>query len=215
MTEMTTTRAMMTLAGLLACAASAPAYADVIFDTGAPDPGFFGFIGFDLSPNQSVAVAFTPTADVRLDSIDVWMMSNAFDGVIFPEFKLSLVAGVEDGGLGEPGTRVLETWDLTTSAVGFDPRRETARSLGGTILSAGVQYWVVGTSDAPELENPVWVWGTGEATSAIDNALSPGWNVSGGGATPSISIGATVIPAPTSAALLAVSTVMTTRRRRT
>ena len=63
--------------GLVAALAGA-GHADTIFTTGTPDPGFLGYYGFDLFPEQSVAIAFTPDQDYRLDGLGLWMMSNDF-----------------------------------------------------------------------------------------------------------------------------------------
>ena len=55
------------------------AQGDTIFDTGTPDGGFIGFYGFDIYVDQSVAIAFTPDQDYRLDQVGLWMMRNDFD----------------------------------------------------------------------------------------------------------------------------------------
>lgn len=205
--------ALLSVAAPVLLASAGAAYGAVIFDTGEPSTDF-GTIGFDLAPSQSVAVAFTPVNDVVIDTVTVWMMNNNFDGVTFPSFTLSLVDNIEDGELGMPGDDPIEEWELRTNTVGFDPRPEVAVSEGGTVLSAGTQYWLVATSDAPEFMNPVWVWGTGQAINAVDNALAPGWNVLDGGATPSVRIDGTIIPAPAGAALGGVALFAMARRRR-
>ena len=205
--------ALLSVAAPVLLVAGDAAQGVVVLDTGEPSTTF-GAIGFDLAPSQSVAVAFTPTDDVILDSVTVWMMNNNFDGETFPVFTLAVVNSVDDGGLGVPGDRVFEEWDLRTNTVGFDPRPEVAFSAGGTVLNAGTQYWLVGTSDAPEFMNPVWVWGTGQAINAVDNAIDPGWNAIDGGATPSVRIEATIIPAPTGVALGGIALFAATRRRR-
>ncbi len=199
----------------LACLAGS-ASADVIFDTGTPDGGFIGFYGFDIFIEQSVGIAFTPDQDYRLDQVGLWMMSNDFDNAGAP-YTVSLRTDNE-GGMTIPGSTVLESWDVQTAAIGWDPILETVDSLLHPILSAGTTYWIVAESDSPAFVDAVWVAsGQDEPVwHSIQNSANPNgeWISGYTQGAPGLVVSGSVVPAPASLALMGLSGLVGARRRR-
>jgi MYXO-CTERM domain-containing protein len=207
----------LTRIGALALTLSAGlAAADTILDTGEPQGGFLGYYGFDLSPDQSVAIAFTPDQDYRLDSVGLWMMSNDFDAA-GRAFTVSVRTDA-NGGMTVPGTEVIEGWNMTTSAQGWSPVLDSVNSALNPILEAGTTYWIVAESDEPAFFNPVWVASsqTEPVWHSIRNSLNPNgeWISGYGQGVPGLVITGTVVPAPGAAALLGLGAVAALRRRR-
>lgn len=192
------------------------ATADTIFDTGEPQGGFLGYYGFDLSPDQSVAIAFTPDQDYRLDSVGLWMMSNDFDAS-GRAFTVSVRTDA-NGGMTIPGTEVIEGWNMTTSAQGWSPVLDSVNSALNPILEAGTTYWIVAESDEPVFFNPVWVASSQSEPvwHSIRNVFNPGgeWISGYGQGVPGLVITGTVVPAPGAAALLGLGAMAGLRRRR-
>lgn len=206
----------MSLAAALALASLAGvAAADSIFDTGAPG-GFFGFIGYDVSVAQSVAVAFTPSADYYLDDINVWIMSNDFDSA-GRTYTLSLRPDALDGAT-EPSNTVIESWNIATAAVGWLPVLETVTPTSTILLTAGTTYWIVAESDEPAGWSPVWVWGSNEEpvlSGNIDFFSGPHWQTGyTTGSAPGTIVNGTLVPAPAALALFGIGGLVSGRRRR-
>lgn len=200
---------------LIACAAGL-ANADVIFDTGIPDPGFIGYYGFDVFVDQSVAIAFTPDQDYALEQVGVWMMSNDFDNAGAP-YTLSVRTDA-NGSMTTPGDTVIESWDVQTSAIGWNPVLETVDSVLNPVLSAGVTYWIVAESDSPAFVDAVWVASQqGEPVwHSVQNVFNPGGEWSSGftqGA-PGLIVNGSVVPAPSTLAAIGLTGLVGTRRRR-
>jgi hypothetical protein len=201
-----------------AVTAATTAHADIIFDTGAPDGGFFGYIGYDIYPDQDVGVAFTPSSACTLDTVGVWIMSNDFDNP-GRTFTLSLHTNAPGSNSGIPSATILESWTISTSAVGWNPVLESVTSSLHPLLNAGEQYWLVATSNEPALSDPVWVWGSNwdPVVSGSRNSGNPGnvWETGPTqGSAPGTIIGATLVPAPASFALLGLGGLAAARRRR-
>ena len=192
------------------------AQGDTIFDTGTPDGGFIGFYGFDIYVDQSVAIAFTPDQDYRLDQVGLWMMSNDFDNAGAP-YTVSVRTDAA-GGMTIPGSTVLESWDVQTAAIGWDPILETVDSVLNPILSAGTTYWIVAESDSPAFVDAVWV-ASGQMEPvwhSIQNVFNPdgAWISGYTNGAPGLVVSGTVVPAPASLALIGLSGLVGTRRRR-
>ncbi len=206
---------MLATASLAITAAALPAVADTILDTGVPDGGWFGFTGYDLSPEQSVGIAFTTSTAYTLDGIGMWMMSNDWDnpGRIY---TVTLRTGVPGSNNGIPGNDIIESWTTATAAVGWTPVLEQLNSTLHPVLTPGTQYWVVAESAEPGGSDPLWTWGSSwdPQVVGINNIYNPeGW-VSGeqSGSAPGVVISGTVVPAPAAAAALGM--VLCARRRR-
>ncbi len=145
-------------AGLLLGSA---ATADVVYETEDPFDGLFGIIGFDVSSEQSVAVRFTPTADLSLDRIRVWLWNNDSSGGE-PEITITLRpdaavgAGSAEPEPSRPADEILEKWNFSLPYTGFaEPRLFDVYS-SGYALRAGVDYWICAESEAPGGRDPVW-----------------------------------------------------------
>ncbi len=192
------------------------AAADVIFTTGTPDPGFLGYYGFDLYPDQSVGIAFTPDQDYRLDSLGLWMMSNDFDNA-GATYTVSLRTDAADG-MTIPGATVIESWTVATGAAGWLPVLDSMTSVLNPLLSAGVTYWIVAESDEPAFFNPVWVASQQDEPvwHSIRNSFNPdgAWISGWGQGVPGLVVSGSVVPAPGAAGLLAVGALAGLRRRR-
>ncbi|MEM9374428.1 MAG: choice-of-anchor R domain-containing protein [Planctomycetota bacterium] len=190
--------------------------ADTIFDTGVPDPGFLGYYGFDLSVDQSVAVAFTPDQDYRLDQVGLWIMSNDFASAGAP-YTVSIRTDAQ-GGQSVPGDTVLESWDVETSAIGWDPLLETVDSVLNPLLSAGTTYWVVAESDSQAFVNAVWVASAQDQPvwSSVQNVFNPGgdWISGDTQGAPGLTVSGTVVPGPGVASLLCMIGMSAGVRRR-
>lgn len=189
---------------------------EVIFTTGTPEQGFLGWYGFDLSPQQSVAIAFTPDQDYTLDQVGLWMMNNDFNGPggIY-EVSLRADAG---GGMTLPGDTAIESWTVATGAVGWEPVLESVTSLLNPVLSAGTTYWIVAESDEPGGFNPVWVASSQDEPvwHAIQNSANPGgeWIAGFGQGVPGLVVSGSAVPGPGVVALLGLGGLGVTRRRR-
>jgi hypothetical protein len=207
------TRFFTSFAGLAACSLAS---ADVIIDTGTPEPGFLGYYGFDLYPDQSVAIAFTPGQDYRLDSVALWMMSNDFDAS-GRSYTVSVRTDAA-GGMTIPGSTVIESWEVMTGATGWSPVLDSMDSLLNPILAAGTTYWIVAESDEPAGANPVWVASQQDEPvwHSVRNALNPdgAWISGWGQGVPGLVVSGSVVPAPGVGVLLAIGAGLGLRRRR-
>jgi len=198
---------------------TAPAAADEIFTTGTPTPGFLGFYGFDISQDQSVAIAFTADQDYALDQVGMWMMSNDFANP-GAEYTVSLRADAGGGGsLTTPDSMIIETWDVATGATGWNPVLDVLDSVLHPTLSAGTTYWIVAESDAPGGLDPVWVAASQSTPvwNAIMNSANPNpteWYAGYGQGVPGMVINGSPVPTPAGAAVLALGGLVGTRRRR-
>lgn len=207
------TRTLALLAGLAACSYAS---ADVIIDTGTPEPGFLGYYGYDLYPDQSVAIAFTPGQDYRLDSVALWMMSNDFDAS-GRSYTVSVRTDAA-GGMTIPGSTVIESWEVMTGATGWSPVLDSMDSVLNPILAAGTTYWIVAESDEPGGANPVWVASqqAEPVWHSVRNAFNPdgAWISGWGQGVPGMVVSGSVVPAPGVGALLAIGAGVGLRRRR-
>lgn len=192
--------------------------AGVIFDTGAPG-GDFGYYGFDVYARQSVAVAFTPSANYTLDSIGLWMMSNDFDNP-GAAYTLTLRADAGSGAVPTtPGNTILESWNMATEAVGWSPVLDSAVSVSHPLLAAGQSYWLVAESSL-DFNDPIWVTSADNGPtylSLIDFQSSPAWQsglVDQGGAPGAVVNASAVVPEPGALAALVLPAVGLVRRRR-
>jgi hypothetical protein len=207
------TRFFTSFAGLAACSLAS---ADVIIDTGTPEPGFLGYYGFDLYPDQSVAIAFTPGQDYRLDSVALWMMSNDFDAS-GRSYTVSVRTDAASG-MTIPGSTVIESWEVMTGATGWSPVLDSMDSVLNPILAAGTTYWIVAESDEPAGANPVWVASQQDEPvwHSVRNALNPdgAWISGWGQGVPGLVVSGSVVPAPGVGVLLAIGAGLGLRRRR-
>lgn len=208
---MTNTRTLALTALLLA---AGTASADTIFDTGTPG-GPFGSIGYDVSQAQTVGVAFTPSNDYTLDDIGLWIMSNDFDAP-GRTYTVSLRTDAF-GGATHPGDTILESWNVSTEAVGWSPLLEVVTSVLNPTLSAGQTYWIVAESNEPAGLSPVWVWGNTSdpvLSGNIDFASGPEWQTGITiGSAPGVLVQGTLIPAPGAIAMLSITALVPLRRR--
>lgn len=208
--------ARTTIATTLLITLAGAAHADVIFDTGIPDPGFLGYYGYDVFVDQSVAVAFTPDEDYALEQVGVWMMSNDFDNAGVP-YTLSVRTDA-NGGMTIPGDTIIESWDVQTAAIGWNPILETVDSVLNPVLEAGTTYWIVAESDSPAFVDAVWVASqqSEPVWHSVQNVLNPNGEWSSGftqGA-PGLVVSGSVVPAPSALALIGLGGLVGTRRRR-
>ncbi|MCC6321239.1 MAG: hypothetical protein IT438_07370 [Phycisphaerales bacterium] len=168
-------RSLIAAASVAACAAST--LADDIFRTENPEGGFFGYIGFDVFPGQSVAARFIPSGAYTLDHVRVWFMSNDFEGGTPQTVRLSLRTDVNPGTEFDsvPSETILESWTQNITAIGWNPVLEDFASLTHTAINAGQKYWIVAESDVPAQFNPVWNWSAfgNEFTATTDGAGTP------------------------------------------
>tara|TARA_E500000318_G_scaffold85651_4_gene81851 strand:+ start:32796 stop:33428 length:633 start_codon:yes stop_codon:yes gene_type:complete len=204
------------IAAALLMGIAGAAQADVIFDTGTPEPGFIGYYGFDVYVEQSVAVAFTPDQDYALEQVSVWMMSNDFSNAGAP-YTLSVRTDA-NGGMTNPGDTILESWDVQTSAIGWNPVLETVDSILNPVLSAGTTYWIVAESDSPAFVDAVWVASQQDTPvwHSIQNSLNPNgeWIPGFTQGAPGLIVNGSVVPAPSAFALIGLGGLVGTRRRR-
>lgn len=205
-----------TCIGLAAACLAGPALADVIIDTGPPNGGMMGYYGFDLLTTQSVAVAFTPGQDYRLDGIGMWIMSNDFDNA-GRQYTVTLRTDAE-GGMTIPGGTIIESWTVATDAIGWSPVLDSLVSALNPVLSAGQTYWIVAESAEPPGGNPVWVAGAQDEPvwHSVQNAMNPNgeWISGWGNGVPAMVVSGTVVPAPGALACLAFGLTAGARRRR-
>jgi len=199
-------------------ALGASASANEILNTGTPDGGFFGYIGYDVFVGQSVGIAFTPDQDYTLDDIGVWFMSNDWEN---PGRQYHLSLQLDASGTGTqsiPSGVEIEGWDIATAAVGWFPVLDVATSVLNPVLSAGITYWVVAESDEEAFVDPVWVWGSswdGYYSGNNDFQSGNGWL--GGvtyGSAPGTVINATPVPTPGALGLACIAGLGAMRRRR-
>jgi len=214
---MTRTPSSFVAAALVAAGALAgSANAATIFNSGTPDGGFFGFTGYDVFVGQSVAVAFTAGQSYSLDRIGVWMMSNDFDNA-GRTFTLSLRTDA-NGGATHPGSTILESWNMATGAVGWNPVLDVAESVLHPILNAGQTYWIVAESSEEPFVDPVWVW-AGNAdpilSGNIDWQSGPDWQTGYTyGSAPGAVVEGTLVPSVGTLSLAGLAGLAAARRRR-
>src|SRR5688500_16105012 len=192
------------------------AHAVPIFDTGLQQPAF-GWVGYDIFPDQSVGVAFKPDFDCTLDRVGIWAMSNDFDNP-GRTYTLKLVTDAGAAPSIPNVSNVIESWSMSTSAVGWTPVLDQANSVLHPVLSANTWYWLVAESTEPAGFDPLWTFAGNnvEYYSAINNAANPnGWKGGWGfGSTPATIIEATPVPEPTLFGLMVITTIISLRRRR-
>ncbi len=197
----------------IACLLLAPlqmASADVVVDTGSPNPLNFGF---DIASDQSVAVAFVPEQSVRFTDVSLWLMSNASGPGA--EFTLSLRENLVSANGSVPSDGILESWQASTSAVGLNPVLETWQSADNIILNAGETYWIVAESDRQSM-NPVWVVGTPqvETLMATNTIFSNGWSSNSSFGVPGVRVDGIPVPVPSTTLALGLMGLSAVRRRR-
>lgn len=177
---MKTQLAVLLAAGLFAT----PALADDIFVTEDPG-GFFGYIGFDIFPGQSVAARFIPARDYTFDHVGIWFMSNDFDGTTPQTVTVTLRTDVNPGSDYDsaPSGVILETWSRNITAVGWNPVLEGYDSESHPILHGGQKYWFVAESNVDAGVNPIWVWSAegNEFTGTQEGTGTP-WQTGSGAA---------------------------------
>src|SRR6266850_1092412 len=141
--------AARTLAFLLGVMGAFPVIADTIFNTGDPYGGPLGVTGYDVWTGQSVAIRFCPDHECTLDSVSLWVMSNAPVGEPAPVIAVSVRTDMNPGSTytSVPSGVVLESWTRGIAASGHSPVLETFSSVGHAVLHAGQQYWLVAESD--------------------------------------------------------------------
>lgn len=161
------------LAGLIACAGILQA--DTIYSTFGPGFSFATGTGAivtnDPLADASVAIAFTPTANYDLTSIE-FVASD-----LFPEDLSPITIAIFADNGGQPGSQPLESF--TTGS--FGPFGEaalvtTVTSLSQPLLQAGTQYWI-GMNASP---GDLMVWNQ-SSTSAAGFSITDGsgnWSAS-------------------------------------
>jgi len=174
-------------AACLAFAAGASAASDVLYETSEPG-GMFGYWGMDVFDGQSVGARFTVPegSDVSLGRIGIYFMSNSVDFTP-PVVHLSLQTDALDEGGSEtlPSGVVLESWDVTVTADGWDPVQEIAESTLLPTLQASRNYWVVAESADQAGDDGIWTFassGTAYATTTYEGS----WQTAGEGAAPTL-----------------------------
>lgn len=204
--------------GLAAMAAIAcSANAGTIFDTGSPEGGFFGYTGYDVFVGQSVAVAFTANQTYSLDRIGLWMMSNDWENS-GRTYTVSIRTDANNAAT-EPSNNILESWNMATGAVGWNPVLDIAESTLHPILEAGKTYWIVAESSEEALVDPVWVWANyweGAPSGNIDWMNNPGvWQTGVTyGSTPGTLVEGTLVPNVGTLSLAGFAGLAAARRRR-
>ncbi|MBC7771796.1 MAG: hypothetical protein H7210_04830 [Pyrinomonadaceae bacterium] len=174
---------------------SAPANADTVFATADPG-GFFGYIGFDIYTQQSVAARFTPEADHTLDQVNIWFMSNDFEGTTPQTVTVTLRTDFDPKGeyVSAPSETILETWTIDVPVVGWSPLLQPLGSVVHPVLQAGQRYWVVTESSLGAGVNPIWVWSSeGNEFTATNQGPGTPWQ-SGSGAAVGIRVIGTPVP---------------------
>jgi len=165
------------IAAAAAFASAGLAHADSIFATADPEGGFFGYIGFDVFVQQSVAARFIPSAEYRFDQVGIWFMSNDFDGTTPQTVTITLRTDVNPGGEFDsvPSEVILESWTTDLPVVGWTPQLITFDSNAHPPLAAGQKYWFVAESNLGPFINPVWVWSAqgNEFTATTDGPGTP------------------------------------------
>lgn len=202
--------------GVLLSASTTRTRADTVLDTGLTEPGF-GWVGYDIYPEQSVGIAFSPAFDCTLDTVGVWAMSNDFDAS-GRKYTLKLVRDASTTSFTIPNVASsIESWTISTAAVGWTPVLDQANSLLHPLLSAGSVYWLVAESAEPAGLDPLWTQAGNETPyySGVNNAFNPnGWE--GGqsfGSSPGTVINATPVPEPAATIGLIVGAPLVASRR--
>lgn len=204
-------------AGLVVGAIPTLASADIVLDTGLVEPGF-GWVGYDIFPDQSVGIAFQPSADVTLSRVGLWFMSNDFDNP-GRQYTLSLVTDAGTAPSIPNTSNVLESWNIATNGVGWTPVLDQVDSVVKPLLHAGTWYWLVADSNEPGGLDPLWVFAGNDVQyySAIRNSANPNGEWQGGysfGSTPGTVVEGTPVPEPTMIGTLALVGIGSLRRRR-
>lgn len=156
---------------------------DTIFATNDPG-GAFGYIGFDIFTQQSVAARFVPAAEYTLDRVSIWFMSNDFDGTTPQTVTVTLRTDEDPPGefVSAPTETILETWTIDVPVVGWSPLLQALDSQSHPALHAGQRYWVVAESQIGPGVNPIWVWSAqGNEFTATNQGSGTSWQ-SGSGA---------------------------------
>jgi hypothetical protein len=141
------------------------ATAVVIYDTntGSPD-GTISIYGDTLidepqgepQGQQGIGMSFVPTATVSLSQVQV-LLAQA-EGFPNATATVSFNIFMSDG-LNAPdfGQALVTAFNLTASGTLLNPVLESATFTNGPVLSAGTQYWLIGTASG---NNAVDWWGT-------------------------------------------------------
>ncbi len=173
------------VAAATAIASAGAAHADTIFQTADPEGGFFGYIGFDVFVDQSVAARFIPAVEYTFDDVGIWFMSNDFDGTTPQTVTITLRTDVNPGGDFDsvPSDTILESWTMNLPVVGWNPQLISFTSTVHPTLAAGQKYWFVAESNLEPFINPVWVWSSqgNEFTATTDGPGTP-WEGGSGAA---------------------------------
>lgn len=174
-------------AAVLACASTvgmkAHAGPETIFATDGPG-GPFGFIGFDIFTQQSVAARFEPGANYTLDRVAIWFMSNDFDGTTPQTVTVTLRTDIDPPGeyVSAPSDTVLERWIIDVPVIGWNPLLQTLDSVVRPTLNNDERYWLVTESNIGPGINPIWVWSAqGNEFTATNQGAGTPWQ-SGSGA---------------------------------
>ncbi len=141
---------------LILAGAAAQVHADSVYETEDPFGSFFGLVGFDVSTTQSVATRFTADGNYTLDSVHPWFMNNSETTMPEVTFTLRTNLVTEEGSF--PSDEILESWTFNVNTLGWVPVQETLESVLHPQLEDGEDYWLVAESEAPPLENAVWLW---------------------------------------------------------
>lgn len=192
-----TGRSALASVAALAFAGALPARADTLFQTNDPEGGFFGYIGFDVFPGQSVAARFASPAAATLDQVSIWFMSNDFDGTTPQTVTVSL--RTDAIGAGEftsiPSETILESWTMDLPVVGWNPALIAFASAAHPPLAAGARYWVVAESSVAAGNNPVWVWASsGNEFTATTDGPGTAWEGGSGAAIGLVVTGTAIVP---------------------
>ncbi len=193
-----TGRSALAAVAALALAGTLPARADTLFQTNDPEGGFFGYIGFDVFPGQSVAARFMSPAAATLDQVSIWFMSNDFDGTTPQTVTVSLRTNAVGAGAftSIPSETILESWTMDIPVVGWNPALIGFASVVHPALQSGAQYWVVAESSVAAGNNPIWVWASSgnEFTATTDGPGAP-WESGSGAAIGLVVTGTPIAPA--------------------
>jgi hypothetical protein len=179
-------------AGILAMAiavvavASRGAHADTIFSNLGTGGSFQSASGQEVSGNnETVAAAFTPSANYILTEIDIALQYKVTQ---FGENNATVE--LVNSASGKPGTKVLESWALTGL-----PTFGTTSMLGSAdmllssgppvVLASGTQYWVVAMTGLHTSEE----WNL-NSTGDVGNfgTFGTSWNPNSTGTTPAFDV---------------------------
>ena len=203
------TRTLLCLAALLVSVTAAPLSsraASIIYSDLNSDPAnvYSSGVGYTVSGSSTQiglvisALPFTPGANYDLSQIDVAL--GYVSGT--NSFMLSLV---NDNG-GRPGTTVLDSWTVSTTAnLGTCCALDTVTPNGTDVLLGGVQYWLVAAPGAAD-SWAGWNWNTtgargtvAQSTDGISWGLFPNTTL---GAFDVLGNSVTATPEPSTAKLL-------------